>query len=293
MNLKILVTGSNGQLGKEIIDIARFKTEYNFVFTDIEELDIANVEQLTDMFEIHNPNFVVNCAAYTAVDAAETDIDNAFRINSAAVCNLAVICQKHQIPIIHLSTDYVFDGQNYRPYREDDATNPQNVYGKSKLEGEEALKDYNKAMIIRTSWLYSAYGNNFVKTILKLIKEKPLISVVFDQIGTPTYAQDLAIAIFEIIHKYYINKEFIGGIYHFSNEGVCSWYDFAMEIAKLNNSKCEIVPVTSEQFPRPAKRPFYSVLDKSKIKENYAIKIAHWTESLKKCIFTINKMSEL
>lgn len=292
MNLKILVTGSNGQLGREIREIARFKTEYDFVFTDINELDIANVEALTDIFEQFVPNFVINCAAYTAVDTAETDIDNAFRINSAAVSNLSIICQKHEIPIIHISTDYVFDGQNHKPYTEKDETNPKNVYGKSKLEGEETLKDYNKSIIIRTSWLYSAYGNNFVKTIMKLLKEKPLISVVFDQIGSPTYAQDLAIAIFEIIDRYYLTKDFYGGIYHFANEGVCSWYDFAFEIAKQINSKCEILPVTSDQFPRPAKRPFYSVLDKTKIKEKYSIKISHWTESLKKCIFTLNKISE-
>jgi dTDP-4-dehydrorhamnose reductase len=177
MNLKILVTGSNGQLGNEIKEIARFKTEYDFIFTDVDNLDIANVEQLTDIFEEYVPNFVINCAAYTAVDTAETDIDNAFKINSAAVSNLSVICQKHQIPIIHISTDYVFDGQNYRPYTEKDETNPQNVYGKSKMEGEEALKGYEKSIILRTSWLYSAYGNNFVKTIMKLIGEKPLISV--------------------------------------------------------------------------------------------------------------------
>lgn len=292
MNLKILVTGSNGQLGMELRDIARFKTEYDFIFTDIEQLDITNEEQLTDIFEHHNPKFVINCAAYTAVDAAETDIDNAFRINSAAVSNLSVICQKHQIPIIHISTDYVFDGQNFRPYTEKDPTNPQNIYGKSKLEGEEALKDYAKAIIIRTSWLYSAYGNNFAKTIMKLIDEKPLVSVVFDQIGSPTYAQDLAVTIFEIVGKYYQTKEFLGGIYHFSNEGVCSWYDFAVEILKQTKFKSDIVPVRSDLFPRPAKRPYYSVLDKTKIKETFSIKIAHWTESLSKCIFTIKKMSQ-
>lgn len=274
----ILVTGANGQLGSEL----RTRIQ-NAVFADRDALDITDAAAVDKFVRENNIDTIVNCAAYTAVDRAEDDADMAEKINVVGARNLARTGAK----IIHISTDYVFDGTSYRPYTPDDKTNPVSVYGNTKRKGEEAvLADARVAVIIRTSWLYSTYGaTNFVKTMRRLGAEKESVSVVADQIGTPTYAADLADAIVKIIPQM---NESNRGIYHFSNEGVCSWYDFATAIMSLSGLKCAVHPIPTSEYPRPAVRPFYSVLDKSKIKETFGITINHWRVSLEKCI---DKMS--
>lgn len=283
----ILITGSNGQLGNEIRTIAPQYTNYKFIFTDVAELDICDKNALTTFFQNTKIDWVVNCAAYTAVAKAEQEIETAFLINAAAVQNLAEVTAQFGSKIIHISTDYVFDGKYYLPYTEDMTICPTSVYGKSKAEGELALvKACKEYIIIRTSWLYSSFGNNFVKTMLKLGREKELLPVIFDQIGTPTYAADLAQAIIQII----TSNVFITGIYHYSNEGVCSWYDFAKSIFKLSDiTTCIINPIEAKDFYDQTPRPFYSVLNKSKIKTTFGITIPHWEESLQKCLNVIKK----
>jgi len=284
MRTKIIVTGANGQLGSEIKSL-QSKFPFDFIFHDIDTVDITNEEAVKNLFTIEKPNFVINCAAYTAVDKAEQDESSAELINNTAVEILANNCKPYNTNFIHISTDYVFDGFNYRPYKEDDAVNPQSVYGKTKLHGEKAAIRYTNAMVIRTSWLYSSYGNNFVKTMLRLTKEKESLNVIFDQIGTPTYANDLADAILSIIYNISTNQnQFQWGVYHYSNEGVCSWYDFATEINSIAGNNCIINAIETHEYPLPAKRPFYSVLNKHKIKTNYGISIPHWKSSLKKCM---------
>ncbi len=286
----ILITGSKGQLGSEIFKLSDSYPNFNFIFTDVTELDITNENKVFAFSDKNKFDFIINCAAYTAVDKAETDIELAKKINIIGVKNLAKLSSLKNIPIIHISTDYVFDGQAFNPYKESDKTNPNSAYGNTKLLGENELQNIENHIIIRTSWLYSTFGNNFVKTMLRLGNERESLNVVFDQIGTPTYAENLAQAILQIL-KLSENdmNAFKSGIYHYSNEGVCSWYDFAVEIMKISKTDCKIFPIETKDFPTPAKRPNYSLLNKSKIKNAFQIEIPHWTESLKKCILEINK----
>ena len=283
----IVITGKNGQLGSELQLLApSFAHVYDFLFADRALLDLSSNESIELFCSQHKPAVVINCAAYTAVDKAETDRDVAFQINAVAVGKLAAFCKTVGALFITVSTDYVFDGLANRPYREDDLTNPQGVYGASKLAGEkEAVLLNPDAVIIRTSWVYSSFGKNFVKTILRLLQEKPSVSVVDDQIGSPTYAADLAVAILEIISL----KSWKPGVYHFSNEGEISWCTFAKAIAALTHSNTPIQAITTAEFPTPAKRPAWSVLDKSKIKAVYGIKIRPWKESLADCLELLSK----
>jgi len=280
--LNILVTGSHGQLGSEIHELS---CEYpnTYFFTDKEELDITNEKALSQYIEHHSIDVIINCAAYTAVDKAQSDEILADRINHLAVKYLATIAKEHNIKLIHISTDYVFDGMSHKPYLETDTTNPQSIYGKTKLLGENALLHVKlpNSIIIRTSWVYSSYGANFVKTMLRLGKEKESLGVIFDQVGTPTYAKDLAKAILEIFPK--INNTQTE-IYNYSNEGVASWYDFAQEIMKMAKLTCKVNPIETSQYPTPAKRPPYSLLNKSKIKNEYTIEIPYWKDSLEACL---------
>lgn len=276
----ILVTGSNGQLGRELREISE-KYNYNFIFTDIGELDIANLQSLNNFFSVQKIDFLINCAAYTAVEKAEVEIEKAFSINSHAVSNLATLSNRFNFKIIHISTDYVFDGNKISPYHESDKTNPLNVYGKSKLLGEqEIIQKTNNYLIIRTSWLYSSYGTNFVKMILKLASERESLGIVIDQIGTPTYAKDLALLILSLINK---NEE-AKGLYHFSNLGTASWYDFAHYFLRKKNLSRKLKPILSSEFPSKAQRPAYSVLSKSKITNDFNFSIRHWTEALEECL---------
>ena len=278
----ILVTGGNGQLASCIKDVEKQYDDLNIIYTDHLELDICNLNQIQTFFK-SNPqiDYCINCAAYTAVDKAETEAEKAFEINATGAKNLAQVCNDHDAILIHVSTDFVFDGEKNEPYTETDAANPISVYGASKLQGEveiqQALKGY---FIIRTSWLYSEYGNNFMKTMLRLAETRDGISVVSDQIGTPTYAGDLAEIIIQIINT----KTEKYGIYHYSNEGVASWFEFAKEIFKLTKNKIKVNPIPSIEYLTPAKRPQYSVLDKAKIKTDLQIKIPFWRDSLKKVI---------
>ena len=280
--MNILVTGSKGQLGNELQVLAP-GSEFNFTFTDFDELDLTDFDALTAFFAKNRFDFIINCAAYTAVDKAESEENRAFLLNGEAPGKLADIASKQGAVLIHISTDYVFNGRNYKPYNEDDACNPVSVYGHSKLKGEQAVLDKaTKAIIIRTSWLYSSFGNNFVKSILKYSKERPSLNVVFDQVGTPTYASDLAKAIIDIIkmNKFSNSIE----IFNYADEGVCSWYDFALEIINIKGINFPVHPIETKDYPTPAQRPHYSVLNKEKIKKHFGIKIPHWKNSLKECL---------
>lgn len=278
----ILVTGSNGQLGNELKELSS-NYPYHFYFTGKDDLDITNKKAIEEFIVKNNITAVINCAAYTAVDKAESEIDLADKINHQAVFYLASIAKEKKIKFIHISTDYVFDGTNYKPYLETDTTNPQSVYGSTKLEGEKALQLLNpsNSIIIRTSWVYSSFGNNFVKTMLRLGKERESLGVIFDQVGTPTYAKDLAKAILDIISQ--IDNEQVE-IYNYSNEGVCSWYDFAKAIMEEANLTCKVLPITTSQYPTPAKRPHYSLLNKAKIQNDFTIEIPYWKNSLRECL---------
>ena len=278
MNKNILITGSNGQLGSEIGVLSK-TSRHSFFFTDVAELDITD-KSAVDIFVTENKiDILVNCAAYTHVDKAEEDTETADKINHLAVKNLSEVCAENKLMLIHISTDYVYDGTKNTPYVESDPTTPLGIYGRTKLDGENAVIhsgcDY---LIIRTSWLYSSFGNNFVKTMRRLTAEKESLKVVFDQVGTPTYAGDLANTILDIIDSEKIDGN--SGIYHFSNEGVCSWYDFAIEIRDLFKNECDIQPCHSDEFPSKVTRPNFSVLDKTKIKETFDLKIPHWKTSL-------------
>ncbi|MDB4225923.1 dTDP-4-dehydrorhamnose reductase [bacterium] len=275
----ILITGSNGQLGSELRDLAPKYPNYNFIFTDIEELDICNHTAVANFIEVNQINTIINCAAYTAVDKAEEQFEIADNINHLAVANFAQLAKDNNIKLIHISTDYVFDGTAHKPNTETDTPNPQSVYGKTKLAGETAMQQINPAnsIIIRTSWVYSSFGNNFVKTMLRLGKERDELNVVADQIGTPTNAEDLAQAILTILPQIENTKV---ELFHYSNEGVCSWYDFAKAIFEIKNMAIKVNPIESSQYPTPAKRPFYSVLNKASIKEKYQLVIPYWKESL-------------
>jgi dTDP-4-dehydrorhamnose reductase len=276
----ILVTGGNGQLGSELRDIAPNYQDYNFLFTDVKDLDITNHNAVAAFIESNKINVIINCAAYTAVDKAEEQKDVANAINHLAVANFAQIAKDKNIKLIHISTDYVFDGTNHKPYVVTDTPNPQSVYGKTKLDGELAIQKIkpSNSIIIRTSWVYSKFGNNFVKTMLRLAETRDEISVVADQIGTPTNAADLADSILTILTK--ISNETVE-LFHYSNEGVCSWYDFAKAILEIRNIDCKVSPIPTEKYPTRAKRPSYSVLCKLKIKETYNIKIPYWRDSLR------------
>lgn len=281
----ILVTGANGQLGSEIRAASKNYYGYDFIFTDIDTLDISSAEETAAFIHNNSPGWIINCAAYNLVDKAENEPDRAMTVNSRAVKNIAEAIRGSETRLIHLSSDYVFDGEANTPYKEDADTNPQGAYGRSKLEGERAALLHNGTMVIRTSWLYSSYGANFVKTILNKAKEKDSLKVVFDQTGTPTYAADLGEAILNIVSGVIKNRmAFTAGIYHYSDEGVCSWYDLALETVKEAGLNCKVYPILSNEYPSAVKRPSYSVLDKSKIKETYNIDIPHWGESLRRCI---------
>lgn len=290
----ILITGANGQLGSEMKILAINYYGYDIIFTDIEQLDITDARKVSDFVRDNRPEWIVNCAAYNLVDKAETEPEMAMLINNTAVRNISDSIIGSDIKFIHVSSDYVFDGQANTPYDENAPTAPHTAYGRSKLEGEKAALAHNHSMIIRTSWLYSAYGNNFVKTVIKKAKESEELRVVFDQTGTPTWAADLADAIMNIISSAIRNrKAFNAGIYHYSNEGVCSWFDFAAAITEEAGIECRITPIRSSDFKSEAIRPFYSVMDKSKIKETYSIEIPHWRTSLHKCIKQIMDNSTL
>jgi dTDP-4-dehydrorhamnose reductase len=286
MQKKILVTGANGQLGNEIRSLSDGYPQFCFFYVDIRELDLTDAGKVSEYIAENRFHYIINCAAYTAVDKAEEDEAAAYKINCDAVRYLAEAAQKVNAKIIHVSTDYVFDGKANKPYQTNSPVNPQSVYGKSKLEGEIALTRYcPESIIIRTAWLYSAFGNNFVKTMIRLGKEKDTLHVVSDQKGTPTYAGDLAKAILDMI-VWVERKELLPvGIFHYSNEGETSWYDFAVKIHQLAGIKnCTIVPVPTTAYPTKAKRPMYSVLDKHKTVQTFQLKIPNWETSLQKCI---------
>ena len=298
----ILVTGSRGQLGSELQELSSGYA-YNFFFTDRDSLDITDKKSIDAFIKNNTIDTIINTAAYTAVDKAEEDEVNADKVNHLATQHLAEIAKEYNIKLIHISTDYVFDGKSYKPYTEDDRTNPQGIYGLTKLKGEEAfIKSGAKGIIIRTSWVYSSFGNNFVKTMLRLGKARNELGVIYDQIGTPTYARDLAEAILQvmsyelgvmneenennkkIIHNSTLNTHNSVMIYHYSNEGAISWYDFAKEIMRMAKLECQINPIETKEYPTPAKRPHYSLLNKAKIKKEFNIEIPYWKDSLDECL---------
>lgn len=279
----ILVTGATGQLGCEIRAIAAKFPQYHFLFVSKEELGIDDRKAVEDYFSIHRIGYCINCAAYTAVDKAETERENAFLVNAEAAGNLAAVCRKHNALLVHISTDYVFDGTGDKPYRENDTTHPLGIYGASKLKGEQLVLDNDPAaIIIRTSWLYSSFGNNFVKTMLRLMKERENINVVNDQYGCPTYAADLATTLLQIIASG--KAENNAGIYHYANTGITTWHQFALTIKELSKNNCSVNPVSTDQYPTVAKRPKYSVLDTKKIRDTFSINIPEWKVSLQACL---------
>ena len=293
--MNVLVTGSNGQLGSELKALIQDPTlgiqDCNFHFTDKSELDITDQHRVKQYCIQNNIKTIINCAAYTAVDNAERDEAGADAINHLAVKYLAQIAKEQEIRLIHISTDYVFDGKNYKPYTEEDPTNPQNVYGRTKLLGEEDIHTINppKALIIRTSWVYSSFGNNFVKTMLRLGQERDELGIIFDQIGTPTYARDLAEAILTITQHATRNTQNSVMVYHYSNEGVASWYDFAKAVFELSNIDCNVKPIEMKAYPTPASRPHYSLMNKAKIKKDFNIEIPYWKDSLDVCLQTLGE----
>ena len=284
----VLITGANGQLGQAIQSIVGNHPSIDFVFCSSLDLDITNSANCETIFKQYKPHFCINTAAYTAVDKAESESDKAHLINVIGAKNLAEVCKNHDTILLHVSTDFVFDGTSKKPYTEDDVPNPTGVYGQTKLEGEIAIQNsWYKHFIIRTSWVYSQFGNNFMKTMLRLAYERDELSVVSDQIGTPTYAVDLAEVLLKIIQYCQTKPVEVFGIYNFSNKGQCSWYDFAKEIFTLNKVQINLKPIPTEAYPTPAKRPKYSVLDKTKITTTFGITIKTWKESLNNCIQTL------
>jgi dTDP-4-dehydrorhamnose reductase len=278
----ILVTGSNGQLGSEIKELSP-EYDYHFFFTDRTTLDITDTKAIKEFVEKNTIVAIINCAAYTAVDKAEDDEVNADKINHLAVKYLTQIAKEKKIKLIHVSTDYVFDGTSFKPYTEEDITNPNGIYGVTKLAGEIAMENINSSdsIIIRTSWVYSSFGANFVKTMLRLGKERDSLGVIYDQVGTPTYAKDLAKMILDILPQISNTKV---EIYNYSNEGVLSWYDFAKEIMRMAKLECQINPIETVDYPTPASRPHYSLLNKSKIKKEFNLSIPYWKDSLDECL---------
>jgi dTDP-4-dehydrorhamnose reductase len=288
MAKKVLITGCKGQLGRDLQESAKDYPGLQPLCTDIDTLDLTQSENVQDYISRYRPDFIVNCAAYTAVDKAEDEEKQAILLNATAVSHLAIAAQQVNALFIHISTDYVFDGQKQTPYLETDPVNPQSVYGRTKLMGEKAALAYNRSMVIRTAWLYTAAGNNFVNTMLRLGAERNELNVVDDQRGTPTYAADLANAVWTVISKIDKGeKPFIPGIYHYSNEGECSWFDFAQRIMALAQRPCIVHPVKSSQYPVKAIRPAYSVLSKEKIKTTYGLYIPAWEEALVRCLHQI------
>ena len=281
----VLITGANGQLGNEMRVLSEANKEYTYFFTDVAELDICNEQAVMDFVKANDINVIVNCAAYTAVDKAEENVELCTKLNADAVGYLAKAAEANGAEFVQISTDYVFDGTAHIPYQETEPTCPNSVYGSTKLAGEQnALTLCSRSMVIRTAWLYSTFGNNFVKTMIRLGKERDTLGVIFDQVGTPTYARDLACAIFAAIRQ-----GVVPGVYHFSNEGVCSWYDFTKAIHRIAGiTDCKVNPLHTEEYPTPAKRPHYSVLDKTKIKVTYHIEIPYWMDSLQECISELN-----
>jgi len=291
MNSKILVTGANGQLGNELRRICKNFPGLQFIYTDVDMLDITNPDAVSVFMEASRPAIVVNCAAFTDVEGAEDNYKMARKVNSLAPQVLAAACAMQDAFLIHISTDYVFDGETNIPYTEENETNPTSVYGQTKLEGEEKIKTvFDNYLILRTSWLYSEYGHNFIRTILAKAKENATIEVVDDQIGSPTYARDLANTIVDIIIKSILNPTaYKPGIYNYTNQGSCSWYEFAQEIVNIAGIDCEIKPIKSDKFPTKAKRPKYSVLDTSKIRSSFGIGIPNWKDSLKECLSNLTQ----
>ena len=293
---RVLVTGKNGQLGQSLKRFSEAHSQFSFDFVGREELDLSNSESIEHYFSNNSYDVIINCAAYTEVDKAESEPELADQINHLAVKQLADIAKQQNAILIHISTDYVFNGQSYQPYIETDSTDPQSVYGATKLKGEQAFSEVNpQGCIIRTSWVYSEYGNNFVKTMLRLGLEREQLGIIFDQVGTPTYAGDLAKAILQVISHASLNEpqkalssntEQIGSakIFHFSNEGVCSWYDFAKSIFEYAKLPCDVMPIETKDYPTPAKRPHYSLLNKAQIKQTFDLTIPYWKDSLKTCI---------
>lgn len=277
----ILVTGANGQVGSELKYWSLKFNMFQYVFADRTALDIADKQQVQDLFAKHKFDYVINCAAYTAVDKAESEKEIAFAINKNAAGYIAEACNNTGAKLVHISTDFIFDGTASSPLKETDTAKPLGVYGASKWEGEEAvLSALPSALIIRTSWVYSTYGNNFVKTILRLCRERDSLNVIYDQVGTPTYARDLAYFILEILAE----EKYTAGVYNYSNEGVCSWYDFAIAIRDFAGLKTNISPIETHQYPTPAARPKYSVLNKAKVKATFGITIPYWRDSLYQCV---------
>jgi dTDP-4-dehydrorhamnose reductase len=300
--MTILISGKNGQLGKELQNISASNDTIQFVFLDKEELNIADEDAIINAFRKHSPSFFINCAAYTAVDKAESDQERAYLVNAEAVGNIAKACHQFKTRLIHVSTDYVFDGKGDRPYTENDVTNPINYYGYTKWLGEQlALNDNPDTIIIRTSWVYSTYGNNFVKTMLRLMQERKEINVVNDQFGSPTHARDLAEAIMQIVnhesmqeqnrsskvnttHHSRLITHTSQGIFHFSNDGIISWYDFAVAIRDIKQFDCIVNPIPTSSYPTPAKRPAYSGFNKAKIVNTFDIQLKKWRERLERCL---------
>ncbi len=279
--MKILVTGCNGQLGNELRLILDKEFPGSVLYTDVQELDLTDAKAVNAYVVNNEVTHIVNCAAYTAVDRAEEEKMQCAKINTDAVKNIAIAADSNGAKVIHISTDYVFDGTNHRPYRESDKVNPISQYGTTKRKGETALLALApEALIIRTAWLYSTFGNNFVKTMLRLADSQPEIKVVSDQVGTPTYARDLAAAIAKILHSH----QWVPGIFHFTDEGAASWYDFAKAIFRIAGKNVKVTPIPTEDFPTPANRPAYSILDKTRIKATYGVAIPHWEESLRDCM---------
>lgn len=291
--LRILITGANGQLGASIKEHARVYGQYSFTFVDIQDLDLTNETEVRRFFEKKiRFDYIINCAAFTAVDQAEKSPEQAFAVNSGVPLLLGQICLERSIFLIHLSTDYVYNGMSFQPHTEDETPAAFSLYAQSKLEGEMHLWNNPRVIIIRTSWLYSEYGNNFLRTMIRLSKERKELGVVFDQLGTPTYAGDLAEALLKII-DHSDEHGFKGEIYNYSSEGVCSWYDFAVEIMQLAGKSCHVKPLRTYEYPLPARRPEYSVMDKSKIKTQFGLDIAHWKQGLIKAIEILKKNKEI
>ena len=286
---KILVTGANGQLGMELQQLAPVYPLFEFIFISRTDFPLDDFDAINNFITEHQPQYFINCAAYTAVDKAESEKELAYKINAEAPGIIAAACRNNDVQLIHISTDYVFNGKGNKPYKEDHATDPVNFYGASKLEGEKKVMQFNPgSIIIRTAWVYSEFGKNFVKTMLRLMADKDHINVVNDQSGTPTYAADLAEAILLIINNCQLSiAEWTPGIYHFSNEGHITWYDFAVAIKELSGSSCKVNPISTSQYPTPARRPVYSVLNKTKIQQTFGVQVKDWKKSLAVCIVKV------
>lgn len=284
-NKTVLITGVKGQLGKKVREAFDRDNSFRTIYTDVEDLDITSRTDVDKKFDTYKPVFVINCSAYTAVDKAEDEKETSLKVNEKGALILAEKCKKFNAFLLHVSTDYVFDGQAFMPYTESHPTKPVNFYGKTKMLGEEAImKTLNEFVILRTAWLYSEHGSNFVKTMLRLGSERQQLGVIDDQVGTPTYAGDLAEAILAFAKNYFTDNSFARGIYHFTNEGACSWFDFALKIQEIAGNNIIINPIPTTDYPTPAKRPHYSILSKRKIKNQLQITIPHWEKSLIKCI---------